>query len=232
MDSQLLKRKAASRPRSKSDASVDARNPPKRPKPSKDVPKTSAQLPKVQSRNNLTLADWMTVYTYVDDHPGLHQRQIVEHFKTLPIGALIFNQSTLARKLSKRSEMEDRVKSYPNALSGKKARSVTRPDVEQALVLWMNHVQEKCLAVTGPLLQEKRSQFEKEFNVPPEEQLTGGSWVQKFCAAYKIRENKRHGEAGSIDLDLVEAERTRCQQLVAKYPRRDRYNVDETSFFP
>ncbi|KAF8547117.1 hypothetical protein OG21DRAFT_1425422, partial [Imleria badia] len=83
---------------------------------------------------NLTLADWMTVYTYIDNHPGLHQQQIVEHFKTLPTGALIINQSTIACKQSKHPEMQERVKSYSNALSGKKAHSATWPDVEWALV--------------------------------------------------------------------------------------------------
>jgi hypothetical protein len=71
----------------------------------KDAPRTSAQLSKTSSRQNLTLSDWMTVYSYVDSHPNVAQADIVCHFNTLATGALIFNQSTLSRKLCNCSKM-------------------------------------------------------------------------------------------------------------------------------
>ena len=175
--SQLLKHKVASRP---GPDIIDLQKPQMQPKPLKDMPKIFAQSPKLQSCKNLTLVDWMMVYAYVDEHPGTYQQQIVKYFKTLSTRALVFNQSTLFHKLHKHPKMEAHVTSYPNALLKKKAHSVIWLDIEWALVLWMHHIQGKDLTVTGPLLQEKWSQFEKKFNIPDEEKLTGGSWVQNF----------------------------------------------------
>jgi len=202
------------------------------PKP-KDAPATSAVIPQKVSRQNLTLADWMTVFSYIDSHPDAKQTAVINYFRTRPSGYLIFDQSTLSRKLRDRSKLEARVDSHPNALSGKRPRAVVRPDVEKALVKWFRYM-EKTLgeSVTGPMLKEKRKRFEEEFDVPENERLSGESWAQRFCTAYKIRERRRHGEAGSVGLEAVEAERARCQQILAKFAPRDRYNVDETSFYP
>ena len=200
-----------------------------------NAPKTSAQPPTKNtgtSRQNLTLADWMTVYAYIDSHPTSSQMNIVQHFRSLETGALVFNQSTLSRKLQERPEMEARANSNPNALSSKKPRIVTRPDVERALVHWVKDMENKHETVSGPMLQEKRRRFEDQFQVPDDERLTGDSWVQSFCRAYNIREIRRHGEAASVDQDAVEAERLRCRQLVAKFAPQDRFNVDETAFNP
>jgi Tc5 transposase DNA-binding domain len=172
----------------------------------KDAPRTSAQLSNTSSRQNLTLSDWMTVYSYVDSHPNVAQADIVRHFNTLATGALIFNQSTLSRKLHNRSKMEARVNSNPTALSSKRPRIVIRPDVERALYLWIQHMENKGETVTGPMLREKRSRFEDEFQVPEKERLTGDGWLNSFCKTYKIREHRRHGEAGSVDIVAVENE--------------------------
>jgi hypothetical protein len=75
--------------------------------------------------------------------------------------------------------------------------------------------------VTGPMLVEKCKRFETELQVPEEERLTREGWVTSFCKTYKIREHRRHGEAGSIDRGAVEEERKRCQKVLAQYAPRD-----------
>jgi hypothetical protein len=42
---------------------------------------------------------------------------------------------------------------------------------------------------------------------------------------------RHHGEAGSVDLAAVEAEQIRLRELLAPYPKANRLNLDETSFF-
>ena len=197
-----------------------------------DLPRTSAQLPKTSSRPNLTLSDWMTVYSYADSHPDCTQADIVRHFSTLVTGALIFDQSTLSRKLRDRPKMEARVNENPTALSSKRPRIVTRPDIERAVYLWHLHMESKGETVTGPMLREKRARFEDEFDVPEKERLTGEGWLHSFCKTYRIREHRRHGEAGSVDLAAVEVERQRCQKIMAGFAPRDRFNFDETALFP
>lgn len=78
------------------------------------------------------------------------------------------------------------------------------------------------------MLVAKRTKFEIDLGVPKEEQLQGDGWIPKFKKAYNIKEYRRHGEAASVDLTAVEAERACLQKVLAKYAPRDRFNFDET----
>jgi Tc5 transposase DNA-binding domain len=97
----------------------------------------------------------MTVFAYIDSHPTLPQNLIVKHFQTLKSGALIFTQSTLSHKLHSQLELEGHVTDNPNALSSKCPHTVTRPDVEKALVVWVQQMENKGETVSGPMLQAK-----------------------------------------------------------------------------
>ncbi|KAJ6622591.1 hypothetical protein B0H10DRAFT_1787859 [Mycena sp. CBHHK59/15] len=141
----------------------------RKPKPATDAPCTSAKPATDMRRKNLTLHDWLTVFAFCDTHTDMMQQEISSHFKGLKTGALVFSQETLSRKIAMRSELEQRANSNPNALSMTRERIVTRPDVERALVLWVEHmVEEKGETVTGDMLIEKRVRFEKQFDVPEE----------------------------------------------------------------
>ena len=201
-------------------------------RPQKNAPRTAAKPTKTSKRETLTGADWKAVFAYVDEHPSASQNDIVRHFSSKKEGALVFNQSTLSRKLNSRLELEDRFASYPNALSSKRMRVVTRPDVERALILWVRHMEERGETVTGPMLKEKRRKFEEQLDVPEQEHLQGDGWVAPFCRAFGIKERRRHGEAGSVDLEAVEAERKCVGLIMAAYAPKDRWNIDETSLFP
>jgi hypothetical protein len=126
----------------------------------------------------------MTVYTYVDTLPQpINQGEVVKYFATRPQGALLFSQPTLSRKLRQRLEMEARVESIPNALSCKRPRVVTRPDVDRALWLWVQQMDQKGEVVNGRMLMAKREVFEKALDVPEDERLPGPGWIQSFCLA-------------------------------------------------
>jgi len=200
-------------------------------KVNKNAPKTSAQPILPKKRAKLTNHDWMTIYAYVDAHPGTPQEKIVDHFRNRTEGRLIFDQSTLSRKLKVRAEIENRSMSYPNGLSQKRVRIVTRPDVDSALFYWVKAMEAKRESVTGAMLVAKRAKFEERFNVPQEERLGGEGWIPSFKKAYNIKEYRRHGEAASVDLDAVEAERVRVRAILARYREKDHFNFDETSFF-
>src|SRR6267154_6067459 len=165
--------------------------PAKKQKITNDTPHTSAQLPNKcsNSRQNLTLADWLSVYAFVDAHPRATQADIVRHFKSRPTGGLNFDQSTLSRKLrlGERPNMEARINDNPNALSVKRPRVVTRPDVERALVLWVQHMEHKGETVTSHMLHEKRKRFDDEFDVPEKERLLGE------CHDHSKIEGRRQG---------------------------------------
>ena len=120
---------------------------------------------------------------YLDSNQPISQEEVVKHFAGRSDGALKFSQSALSRHLSKKGREEDqsRLAANPNALSGKKARIVTRPDVKRALVLWVNHMEEKLEHVTGAMLVAKRAKFEDQLGVPDVERLKSDGWVQGFC---------------------------------------------------
>ncbi|KIJ47447.1 hypothetical protein M422DRAFT_163871 [Sphaerobolus stellatus SS14] len=81
------------------------------------------------------------------------------------------------------------------------------------------------------MLIAKRTRFEAIFDVPLEERLTGDGWLQSFTKAYKIKEFRRHGEAGSDVTAAVEAERIRVSTILSKFVPKNRFNFDETSLF-
>ncbi|KAF8262519.1 hypothetical protein EI94DRAFT_1601767 [Lactarius quietus] len=56
----------------------------------KDAPKTSAKPSVTQNHENLTLANWLVVFKFIDKHPGIPQTQVVNHFETCKDGALVF----------------------------------------------------------------------------------------------------------------------------------------------
>ncbi|KAJ3559043.1 hypothetical protein NP233_g11363 [Leucocoprinus birnbaumii] len=205
----------------------------KKAKPKPNAPKTSAQPSRAKMRRvNLTLHDWMTVFAFVDEHPDMTQQEVANHFGSLHDGALLFTQETLSRKLKQRPELTKRVDETPNALSSKRPHVVTRPDVERALFLWVKHMEEKGEHVSGPMLVVKRQRFEEQFGVPRDERLQSDSWVSSFCMNFKLKEYQRHGEAGSVDPAAVEKERQRVRKILERYEPRDRFNFDETGFFP
>ncbi|KIK19908.1 hypothetical protein PISMIDRAFT_106710 [Pisolithus microcarpus 441] len=90
-----------------------------------NLPCTSAQLSKTTSHLNLTLSDWMNVYSYIDSHLDCTQSEIVHYFSTLSTRALIFDQSTLSHKLQDHPKMESHVHENPTALSSKQPCMVT-----------------------------------------------------------------------------------------------------------
>ena len=75
------------------------------------------------------------------------------------------------------------MRSYSNALSSKQPRIVTRPDVDRALWLWVQHMEQKREVIYSAMLVAKRAVFEEALDVPEDERLTGPGWVQSFCWA-------------------------------------------------
>lgn len=155
---------------------------PRAPKRPKNAPKTSARPVPKHTRTNLTLNDWQEVVAFYDNN-SMSQDEVVKYFANRKEGVLLFTQSALSRHLSVKGRQEDEQKALanPNALSSKRARIVTSPAVEQALVLWVKQVEDKGEMVNGPMLMEKRRIFEEMFGVPMEERLTSYGWVQSFC---------------------------------------------------
>jgi hypothetical protein len=133
-------------------------------------------------RENLTYGDWLEVLDWKKSHPAMSQGDIVRHFATREQRQLVFKQPALSKALGREAEIRARVEENPSALSSKRPRIVTRPDVERALAKWVRSMNQRSEIVSGPMLVVKRARFEELLDVPPDERLGGGSgWVQSFC---------------------------------------------------
>jgi hypothetical protein len=170
-----------------------------------------------EKHENLTLHDWMTVFAFIDQHPGITQGDIMKHFASKSDGALSFNQCILSRKIKSWEELEKCVTSHPNAPSLECPCVVTRPDVERALVLWVRHMEGKGETVNGPMLRAKQPKFEERFDVPEAERLSGDGWIAPFCKAYGYKERHQHGEAGSVNIKAVREEQKHIGIILAIY---------------
>ena len=122
----------------------------------KNAPKTSAFSNTLSQRNNLTLHNWLHVRNWYDNNQLVSQAETVSHFKYLPNDALLFTQKTLSHHLTKKGCKQDdtRLVSTPSALSLKQAHIVMQLDIEEALWLWMQHMEQKWETVMGPMLVE------------------------------------------------------------------------------
>ena len=50
-------------------------------------------------------------------------------------------------------------------------------------------------------------------------------------AKSQLKEIRRHGEAGSVNIETVEEDRAHIRELLARFQAEDRWNVDESALF-
>lgn len=172
----------------------------------------------------------MRVYKYCDEHTPVDQNEVVRHFANLKHDALKFSQPTLSRNLDpeRRAEIEQRA----NTGAGRKrARVVTHPEIEDALIIWFRNMERKGELVTPAMLQTKRSKFYDLLGIPKEERVESAGWIPPFMQAYGLKSVRRHGASGNVDVEKADEERQRLFEILAKYPPADCFNTDETSFY-
>ena len=58
---------------------------------------------------------------------------------------------------------------------------VTRPDVDCALWLWVQKMEQKGEVVNSRMLMAKQEVFENALDVPEDKRLPGPGWIQPFC---------------------------------------------------
>jgi hypothetical protein len=122
-----------------------------------------------------SLTGRQSIHLSTHSDPDMPQAEVVQHFKSLKSGALVFNQSTLCRKIRERPRNDN-----PNALSSKRPRIVTRPDIERALILWIRHMESKredCLQVANGEVIDVDDNARDQFHV----QIL---WLEVGCMQY------------------------------------------------
>ncbi|CAK5279727.1 unnamed protein product [Mycena citricolor] len=189
-----------------------------------------------EGRKNLTNYDWLQVIQYAEKNPGTKQKAVMEFFASRSNaegGKLFFTQGALSKHLNpeKKAALLKLAAENSAALSLKRERVVTSPEVDRGLGLWALDMEQKNRAVTGAMLIEQRKRLEIALNVPEERRLRGTGWLESFKKAHGLSERRRHGEAGSVDLAAVEVERKRLVRLTSRYAPENIWNADETTHY-
>ena len=121
-----------------------------------------------------------TVFAWINANLNQPQQDVINHFVNQWEGSLQFNQGTLSHKLKKQGNIEAMVKVNPVTLSARRQCVVISPEVEQALMLWVDDMLANGHVVNGLLLTTKCKILKDKFNVPPEKHLTDKGWLQGF----------------------------------------------------
>jgi len=115
----------------------------------------------------------------------------------------------------------------------RRARAVTCPQVEEALVLWVLQKQHQKRNLNRELIKTKGRIFLREFGLPETTLRFSDHWMDQFEKRNAFRMQRSHGESGSADISSpeVQARIVEIRHELAKYPICDRYNMDETGLF-
>jgi len=152
------------------------------PGPSTDTLKTSTQLIKKVKQENLTLWDWLTVYTYVDTLPQpVNQGEVVKYFATRPQGALLFSQPTLSCKTAAAPRDGGPCGFNSECIVMQTTTCCHKTRYRSCIVAVGPQMDRKGEPVNSSMLMAKWEAFEKDLEVPEDERLPGPGWIQPFC---------------------------------------------------
>ncbi|KAE8240346.1 hypothetical protein A4X13_0g7846 [Tilletia indica] len=124
---------------------------------------------------------------------------------------------------------------HPDFVPGTSKRAAKWAQLERALHEWIVAYQ-KSVVITQMLVKKKAAQFYARLT-PAEDQdpekldpekWTNG-WLEGFQKRFKIQSRRRHGEAGSVDLDKLALALPKIQVQTQKYSLKDTFNMDETA---
>ncbi|CCO35660.1 Tigger transposable element-derived protein 6 OS=Homo sapiens GN=TIGD6 PE=2 SV=2 [Rhizoctonia solani AG-1 IB] len=110
--------------------------------------------------------------------------------------------------------------------------SISLPQVEKALWVWIEDAERRNLLVTGELIKSKARRTAIEMGIPPHQMIEfSDGWLTRFKGRYGLKERVFHGEAASAPVELIEPAQKVLQDLIRGYSLKDVINVDETAHF-
>lgn len=81
--------------------------------------------------------------------------------------------------------------------------------------LWVLKALNDGIHLTGEVLRQKWYQFADLVEIPKDERLNlSDGWLTRFKTCHNLQNFKCHGEAGSINPEVLEMERKQIQQLI------------------
>ena len=127
---------------------------------------------------------------------------------------------------------KDQIKSVfqKDVTSIKRLKCSQHQDVELALLEWFKIQRSKNIPISGPILQEKATEFGKRFNKIDFQ--CSSSWITRFRQRHNIVFGKISGESSSVPVGVSENWLEHVwPDLRKNYADCDIYNADETGLF-
>ena len=113
--------------------------------------------------------------------------------------------------------------------SSKRIRPGQHPNLETALLLWLNDVRSRNAIVNDEMMLEKAKKFGAELNIENFSYSRG--WLSRLKERHGIASRKFHGESASADMKIVEDGRNHLQESLRHYNPENIFNMDETALF-
>lgn len=129
-------------------------------------------------------------------------------------------------------------------------RDAEMPTIEKALARWIRGIRSTppYVPINDQIVQMKAQDFRsellnllnqrlqsetkvQEFKRKLIEFKFSNGWCQKFKSRHGFKFNLEHGEAGDVDMKVVDQSRIDFQNLLKQYLLADIYNCDETALF-
>ncbi|KAI7957779.1 hypothetical protein MJO29_001978 [Puccinia striiformis f. sp. tritici] len=194
--------------------------------------KDAESLKPTHSHSKVTVATYSQKVEVLDWYHknGKNQSKTAVHFgKVYP--DLKIKQPLLSKWL--KSEDAIRLKSSQSAHeSTKKVRQLSYPKVEASLVEWMTQAIHCNMTITGDIIKARWRDFARLAGIPSEEWLKlSGGWLDSFKRRHQLKSYRKHGEAASADITVVESEVERVKEITKDYLLKDIFNMDETGLF-
>ena len=118
--------------------------------------------------------------------------------------------------------------SSPNA-NNFREKSSYYPQIEEAMIIWVDQQISRDLILSGPIIQEKAKEFAVLFDI--DNFSASGGWLNNFKRRNNLHSYKISGEAGSAPINEISQMRMELQEILQEYELKDIWNCDETALF-
>ena len=137
------------------------------------------------------------------------------------------NESTISRILQNSNKRLTTEVIHPEQ---KRIKSVTFPELELSLKEFVLNYQHQAI-LSDAILIEKAKLLANGLGIPADALKFSSGWLQGFKKRNGIRQEKLHGEAASVNQDVIAEALPLLRNKCASYPPERIYNMDETGLF-
>ncbi|XP_041364109.1 tigger transposable element-derived protein 6-like [Gigantopelta aegis] len=179
------------------------------------------ERPTKRRRVELSLDDKLKIIKSFESVPKPTLRSLSEKFS--------IGKSTVGDIIKKREVYKAE---FEKNISGNKRRfnNACKFDKLNELVWqWFCQAHAKNIPISGPIIQEKASEFAKELAVADFKGSNG--WLDRWKCRYSVKCFQVSGESAGVDVAVVEDYKARIPDVVSGYAPKDVFNSDETGLY-